>query len=174
MSNSVRPHQTPLSMEFSRQEYWSGVPCPPPGDLPNPGIEVRSPALHVDSLPSEPPGKPQRACCLPTRELQSPKWQTGIFTTIETRMASLIWISSLIIHNDLTLSSFCLLFVFVMSLSSLISQLLNSILYYYLCFSISLTLGDPVLYWYHLCLAMPGINWYSRNSYELIMSWSFS
>ena len=174
MSNSVRPHQTPLSMEFSRQEYWSGVPCPPPGDLPNPGIEVRSPALHVDSLPSEPPGKPQRACCLPTRELQSPKWQTGIFTTIETRMASLIWISSLIIHNDLTLSSFCHLFVFVMSLSSLISQLLNSILYYYLCFSISLTLGDPVLYWYHLCLAMPGINWYSRNSYELIMSWSFS
>ena len=43
---------------FSRQEYWSGLPCPPPGDLPNPGIEPRSPALQVDSLPSEPPGKP--------------------------------------------------------------------------------------------------------------------
>ena len=46
-------------MGFSRQEYWSGLPCPPPGDLPNPGVEPRSPALQVDSLPSEPPGKPK-------------------------------------------------------------------------------------------------------------------
>ena len=44
---------------FSRQEYWSGLPCPPPGDLPNLGIKPRSPALQVDSLPSEPPGKPK-------------------------------------------------------------------------------------------------------------------
>ena len=43
-------HQAPLSMEFSRQEYWSGLPCPPPGDLPDPGIESLSPALHTDSL----------------------------------------------------------------------------------------------------------------------------
>ena len=50
-------HQAPLSMEFSRQEYWSWLPCPLPGDLPNPGIEPRSPSLHADSLPSEPPGK---------------------------------------------------------------------------------------------------------------------
>ena len=50
--------QAPLSMEFSRQEYWSGLPCPSPGDLPNPGIKSGSPALQVDSLPSEPPGKP--------------------------------------------------------------------------------------------------------------------
>ena len=42
-------HQAPLSMEFSRQEYWSGLPCPPPGDLPNPGIEPRSLALQADS-----------------------------------------------------------------------------------------------------------------------------
>ena len=49
--------QAPLSMEFSRQEYRSGLPCPPPGDLPNPGID-RSPALQADSLPSEPRGKP--------------------------------------------------------------------------------------------------------------------
>ena len=49
---------SPLSMGFSRQEYWSRLPCPPPGDLPNPGIEPRSPALQVDSLPSKPPGKP--------------------------------------------------------------------------------------------------------------------
>ena len=40
---------------FSRQEYWSGLPCPPPGDLPNPRIKPRSPALQVDSLPSDPP-----------------------------------------------------------------------------------------------------------------------
>ena len=45
-------------MEFSRQEYWSGLPFPSPGDLPDPGIEPGSPALQVDSLPSEPPGKP--------------------------------------------------------------------------------------------------------------------
>ena len=43
---------------FSRQEYWSGLPCPPPGDLPNPGTEPRFPALQADSLSSEPPGKP--------------------------------------------------------------------------------------------------------------------
>ena len=49
-------HQAPLSMEFSRQECWSGLPFPSPGDLPNPGIEPRSPTLQVDSLPSEPPG----------------------------------------------------------------------------------------------------------------------
>ena len=51
--------QALLSMGFSRQNYWSGLPCPPPGDLPNPGIEPRSPALQEDSLPSEPPGKPE-------------------------------------------------------------------------------------------------------------------
>ena len=48
-------HQAPLSMGFSRQEYWSGLPFPSPGDLPDPGIEPRSPALQADALPSEPP-----------------------------------------------------------------------------------------------------------------------
>ena len=51
-------HQAPLSMRFSRQEYWSGLPCTPPGDLPNPGINPGPPALQADSLPAEPPGKP--------------------------------------------------------------------------------------------------------------------
>ena len=46
-------HQAPLSMGFSRQEYWSGLPFPSPGDLPNPGIEPKSPALQADSLPTE-------------------------------------------------------------------------------------------------------------------------
>ena len=50
--------QAPLSMEFSRQEYWSGLPFPSPGHLPDPGIKPRSLALQADSLPSEPPGKP--------------------------------------------------------------------------------------------------------------------
>ena len=54
-------HQAPLSMEFSRQEYWSGLPRSRPGDLPNPGIIPRSPALQADSLPSEAPGKPREA-----------------------------------------------------------------------------------------------------------------
>ena len=53
-------HQAPLSMEFSRQEYWNGLPFPSPGDLPNPGIEPESPALQADALPSEPPGIGQR------------------------------------------------------------------------------------------------------------------
>ena len=48
-------------MEFSRPEYWSGKPFPSPGDLPNPGIEPRSPALQADSLPAEPQGKPKNA-----------------------------------------------------------------------------------------------------------------
>ena len=49
-------YQAPQSMEFSRQEYWSGFPFPSQGDLPNPGIEPRSPALQADTLPHEPPG----------------------------------------------------------------------------------------------------------------------
>ena len=49
-------HPAPPSMGFSGQEYWSGLPFPSPGDLPNPGIKLRSPALQADSLLSEPPG----------------------------------------------------------------------------------------------------------------------
>ena len=60
MSSSVTPWtvagQAPLSMEFSRQEYWSGLPLPSPGDLPDPGIKPGSPVLQEDSLLSEPSG----------------------------------------------------------------------------------------------------------------------
>ena len=52
-------YQAPQSMEFSRQEYWSGLPFPSPGDLPNPGIEPGSPVLPAEALLSEPPGKSQ-------------------------------------------------------------------------------------------------------------------
>ena len=51
-------HQAPLSMGFSKQEYWSGLPFPSPGDLPDPGIEPRSPALQTDALPTEQQEKP--------------------------------------------------------------------------------------------------------------------
>ena len=64
MSDSLRPPglypARPLCpWGFSRQEHWRGLPCPPPADLPNPGIEPRSPTLWADSLPPEPPGKPK-------------------------------------------------------------------------------------------------------------------
>ena len=64
-------------MGFSRQEYWSGLSCPPAGDLPNPGIEPRSPTLQTDSLLCEPPGKPKKTGvdCLPLLQ--------GIFLTQE-------------------------------------------------------------------------------------------
>ena len=61
--------QTPLSLGFSRQEYWSGLPFPSPGDLPDPGIEPRSPALQADSLLSVPPEK-----SLFSTEADTKKW----------------------------------------------------------------------------------------------------
>ena len=64
VSDSVTPwtvaYQAPPSMGFSRQECWSGLPFPSPGDLPDPGIEPGSPTLQADALLSEPPGKPTR------------------------------------------------------------------------------------------------------------------
>ena len=60
MSDSATPwavaHQDPLCVRFPRQEYWNGLPFPPLGDLPDPGIKPRSPVLQADSLPFEPPG----------------------------------------------------------------------------------------------------------------------
>src|SRR5574341_1194318 len=80
MSDSTTPQtialQAPLSMEISRQEYWSGLPYPPPGDLPNLGIEPRS-ALQANSLLSEPPGKPKNTGVHSLSLLQ------GIFPTQE-------------------------------------------------------------------------------------------
>ena len=79
-------HQAPLSMGFSRQEYWSGLPFPSPGDLPNPGNERSSPALQADSVPTEPlgPGKISvtgNSFCLrtPPRALCSWNRRTPIF-----------------------------------------------------------------------------------------------
>ena len=69
--------QAPLSMEFSRQEYWNGLPLPFLEDLPDPGIEPRSPALQADSLPYEPPGK------------QKDRAQSRSRTVVETEVSSL-------------------------------------------------------------------------------------
>ena len=84
-------HQAPLSMEFPRQEYWSGMPLPSPGDLPDPGIELRSTALETDGLPSEQPGKP---CSLYLRPiLQQPKGdpgRKGLFPVLHCSLGSLL------------------------------------------------------------------------------------
>ena len=66
-------YQAAPSMGFSRQEYWSGLPLPSPGNLPHPGIEPRSPALEADALTSEPPG--------PEIKPVSSAWVGGLLTT---------------------------------------------------------------------------------------------
>ena len=58
-SHGLQPTRLPCPWGFSRQECWSGLPCPPPGDFPGPGVEPRSHALQADSLPAEPTGKPK-------------------------------------------------------------------------------------------------------------------
>ena len=75
--------QVPLPMEFSRQEYWSGLPFPSPGDLPDPGIKRRSPALQADSVLSEPPGKPKNT------GLGSLSFLHGIYLTQESNQGLL-------------------------------------------------------------------------------------
>ena len=92
-------HQDSLSMGFSRQEHWSGLPCPPPGNLPNPGIKPRSPTLQVDSLLSEPPGRSKNTGVGSLSLLQGSCWprtRTGVsciagrfFTSSATREAQL-------------------------------------------------------------------------------------
>ena len=64
--------QIPLSMEFSRHEYWSGLPFPSPEDLPDPGIEPTSPTLQVDSLPLHHQGSPLSLCFVVVVVVQSP------------------------------------------------------------------------------------------------------
>ena len=77
LCNSMDGKPTRLLCPFSMQEHWSWLPCPPPGDLPNPGIEPRSPALQADSLSSELSGKPENTRVYSLSLLQ------GIFQTQE-------------------------------------------------------------------------------------------
>ena len=103
VSNSLQSHGLQATRllcpwGFSRQEYWSGLPCPPPGDLPNPGIGPRSLALQMDSLPSEPPGKPKNRVAYPfSRGSSWPRNRTrvsctagGFFISWGTREAHLL------------------------------------------------------------------------------------
>ena len=83
VSDSVTPwtvaYQAPQSIEFSRQEYWSGLPFPSSGDLPDPGIEPRSPTLRADTLPSEPSGKPYNSLKpLPKKKYRHPSLPSEI------------------------------------------------------------------------------------------------
>ena len=80
-------HQAPLSMGFPRQEYWNGLPFPFSGDLLDPGIEPTYPALQVDSLPTEPPGKSQGSLVANLNAFQGssmlgqsvkPQWELGM------------------------------------------------------------------------------------------------
>ena len=73
--------QAPLSMGFPRQECWSGLPFPSPGDLRDPGIEPRFPALEADALTSEPPGKPTEE--LSKKDLHDPHNHDGVITHLE-------------------------------------------------------------------------------------------
>ena len=81
---ATAPARFLCSWGFSRQEFWSGLPCPPPGDLSNPGIKLRSPALQEDSLPSEPLGKPKNTgmgSLSFSRGSSQPRNQTRVFCT---------------------------------------------------------------------------------------------
>ena len=73
-------YQAPPAMEFSKQEYWSGLPFPSPEDLPNPEIKPGSPALQAEALLSEPTGKPEKNRALPTPHLSSVRLILGIWT----------------------------------------------------------------------------------------------
>ena len=89
-------HQAPLSMGFPRQQYWSGLPFPSPGQLSDPGIKPRSPALQADSLPSEPPGQPISFC-----RWFIHLWLCWVFTAahglfVAVRRFSLVAVSSLL------------------------------------------------------------------------------
>ena len=118
---------------FSRQEYWSGLPCPPSGDLPTLGIELRSPALWADSLPSEPPGKPKYIGVGSLSVLQ------GIFPTqesnwgllhcrrilyqlsyLESPRLTLVWLKWRIKIQDILQTQFIQLFPYDFSLGPLI------------------------------------------------------
>ena len=97
----LKPARLLCPWGFSRQEYWSGLSCPPPRELPNPGIEPRSSALQADSLPTEPPRKPKNTGVgtYPFSSRSSrPRNRTGVsciaggfFTSWATREAQEYW-----------------------------------------------------------------------------------
>ena len=94
-------------MEFPRQGYWNGLPFPSPGDLPNPGTEPGSPALHADSLPIEPPGKPEHCLLLILNNLIAQKilkilWYFTVCILLECQKVKHSSISNSIQHGLVT------------------------------------------------------------------------
>ena len=92
-------YQASLSMGFSRQEYWSGLPFPSPGDLPDPGIKPRSPALQADTLPPGPSGKPlppEKPVCWSRSNSQNRTWNNGLVQNWERRTARLYIVTLLV------------------------------------------------------------------------------
>ena len=102
-------YQALLSMGFSRQECWSGLPLPSPGDLPDPGIEPGSTALQIDSLPSEPPGKPQSLHSFSSTQLssetQASYWKTQ-FLSITWKSRAPPWSESTGRKDQITCSNY--------------------------------------------------------------------
>ena len=95
MSDSLRPHglqpaRLLCPWGFSRQEYSSGLPYPPPGGLPNPGIKPRSPTLQAHSLPSEAPGKPKELILREGREQSS--LTAGSAVLLRLRLQTAVWV----------------------------------------------------------------------------------
>ena len=84
-------HQAPLSMGFSSQDYWSGLPFPSPGDLPYPGVELGFPSLQADSLPSESPGKPSRANMIKRHTLHFRGLECKSRKSSDTKNNSQVW-----------------------------------------------------------------------------------
>ena len=102
------PFQAPLSIEFSRQEYWSGLPFPFPGDLPDPGIKPGSPVLQADSLQSEPPGWPNTTFLILVQKVITWKDREAILLA---RMSAAFFITVLFFwyssYKHITLESDC-------------------------------------------------------------------
>ena len=88
-----------LPMGFPRQEYWKGLPCPSRGDPPNPGIKQRSPVLQADSLPSEPPGKPNDLWLGNSKFLCHSEYCYTAYFVIGTRLGQKAHIVLLISHK---------------------------------------------------------------------------
>ena len=105
MSDSLRPHGLQPAWllcpsGFSRQENWSGLLCPPLGDLPNSGIEPRSPTLQADSIPSEPPGKPlsHLLCGSLLRQPQDTNIQSFPYVVLDKARGSILVVSVLMVQ----------------------------------------------------------------------------
>ena len=88
-------------MGFSTQEYWSGLPFPSPGGLPDPGIEPGSPTLQADALTSEPPGKPITviSVCHHTLNCESLLFISAVPTTLQSRSVSVLFIQQTIMEH---------------------------------------------------------------------------